>query len=214
MRKRRIYLAGPMTGIPEDNHPAFDEASRGLEAMGWAVHSPASSYNRSQTLPYELYMHAAVTLLLQADAIALMDGWQGSRGALMEILLAQRLQLPFYNAHTGRRMQLADIELSPPEVVTDGGRPFPKNEQLLRALAPIARELAAGNRDGITVTDIRIEAEARGILTGEEHPHQLSALGHVCRRAGLVNTGQVRRSVLEVTHGINQTVWVENLSSA
>lgn len=85
--------------------------------------------------------------------------------------------------------------------------------RLSKALIPLAQELARGNRNGITVSDIRIEARNRGILTGNEHPDLLAgALAHVCRRAGLINFGTSRRSSLEVTHGIRQTVWFENLS--
>lgn len=213
-KQRGIYLAGPMSGIKDYNFPAFQEIARGLEDMGWAVHNPATSYNGSMSLPYNLYMSAAINMLFQADAIALMKGWEHSRGAKMEALIAQRIGLPFYNAHTGRRLQVAEIQINRPIVIDEGNKPFPKNEALLRKLIPVAKQLAAGNRDGITVTDIRMAALARGILTGEEHPNQLSVLGHICRRAGLINSGQTRRSELEVTHGIRQVVWYEDLARA
>ena len=81
----------------------------------------------------------------------------------------------------------------------------------LDALTPLAAELARGNRNGITSTDLRKEAMDRGILTGRESHSRLSCIGHALRRAGLVNTGETRASDLEVTHGVQQTVWVEDL---
>jgi len=212
-KKKTIYLAGPMSGFVDYNYAAFEKSAAELEDMGWAVHNPATSYNGSTRLPYHLYMTTAINLLLLADAIALMDGWQDSKGATMEALVAQRLDLPFYNAHTGRPMTIGTILVALPQVIEDGARPWPKNETLIRQLVPIARELASGNKDGITVSDVRQVALERGILTGNEHRNQLSCLGQVCRRAGLVSLGTTRRSDLEVTHGIHQTVWFEDLAA-
>ncbi|NUO62449.1 MAG: hypothetical protein HOQ11_10185 [Gemmatimonadaceae bacterium] len=72
----------------------------------------------------------------------------------------------------------------------------------IERLAPIARALAedAGRR-GITVADVRHEAERRGILTGEERGRRLSFLGSVMKAAGLVPTGEWRRSDIPRSHG-------------
>lgn len=214
--RRTIYLAGPMTASGRDdfNYPVFEKIASDLEDRGWAVHNPATTYNGSMTLPYRFYMPAAINLLLQSEAIALMDGWEESRGATMEALIAQRLELPFYNAHSGRRMSIEDLEVKPPVVLDAGREKYPRNEDLMKALEPVARDLARNNGDGITVTDVRREALEQGILTGDESPGRLSILGHVMRRAGLVHVGTSRRSDLDVTHGIRQTVWFEDLSLA
>lgn len=132
----------------------------------------------------------------------------------MEALIAQRLELPFYNAHSGRRMEVEDLVVADPVIIDPGTERYPDNEDLMNALEPVARELADDNPTGITVTDVRKEARYRGILTGDESPNRLSILGHVMKRAGLVHVGTTRRSDLEVTHGIRQTVWFEDLSLA
>jgi len=37
----RYYLAGPMTGLPDNNYPAFHEAARKLRDLGFEIVSPA-----------------------------------------------------------------------------------------------------------------------------------------------------------------------------
>lgn len=70
-------------------------------------------------------------------------------------------------------------------------------------------ELArAAGPHGLTVCDIRIHAELRGYLTGDEQGRTLSWLHHVPRRAGLKCTGQVRASTRPRAHGNFQRTWV------
>lgn len=209
---KQVYIAGPMSGLPGYNYDAFDEAAEDWQEKGWAVHNPASSFNRSLEIPYRLYMQAAIALLVQADAIAMLPGWEDSKGAKMEALIAQRLGLPFYNAETHRRMEVEDMDVEEPQVTKTGYKRRAKNHDLLEELAGLASFLAKGNRDGITTSDLRRAALANGILTGDEPPSTLSAIGHAMRRAGLVNSGMTRISDLEVTHGARQTVWMEDLT--
>lgn len=37
----RVYLAGPMRGLPQFNFPAFDAGAATLEALGHEVFNPA-----------------------------------------------------------------------------------------------------------------------------------------------------------------------------
>lgn len=214
MSKGKIYLAGPMTAIgpPDYNYPRFVELSEEWEKRGWAVHNPATSYNGRTDLDYRLYMQAAINLLMQAEAIALMDRWEESRGAKMEALIAQRLGLDFYNAETGRRMEVAPIEVAEPEILFHGDEPYGRNEGLIQRLVPLAQELSENNAEGVTVSDLRLEALKRGLLTGEETGEELSALGQVMKRAGLVHFNTTRRSEVDSTHGRWQMVWFEDIS--
>ena len=41
MRRRPIYIAGPMRGIPKYNFPAFDAAAERLYNEGWDAVNPA-----------------------------------------------------------------------------------------------------------------------------------------------------------------------------
>jgi hypothetical protein len=88
----RLYLSGPMTGLPELNFPAFHAAAQALRQRGWQVVNPAE-INPDGTMPWHLCMRADIKALCDCDAIVLMPGWQRSQGVALELHLAQRLQL-------------------------------------------------------------------------------------------------------------------------
>lgn len=86
----------------------------------------------------------------------------------------------------------------------------PVRERDLDRLIPLARELAEkAGEYGCTVSDVRIVAVQRGILTGEERGRRLSFLGKLMPAAGLVATGQYRRSSVDRSHSNLHAVWVE-----
>lgn len=89
--KPRIYLAGKMTGLPENNYPAFHAEAARLRAIGFRVENPAEN---QQQVDWQSYMRVAIAQLVKCDAIALLPGWQSSRGALIENGLAVSLGIP------------------------------------------------------------------------------------------------------------------------
>ncbi|HSW45685.1 MAG TPA: DUF4406 domain-containing protein [Phycisphaerae bacterium] len=101
---KRIYISGPMTGIDRHNFPAFHAAARRMRAVGWRVVNPAENFGGRTDLPREVYMRVDVALLALCDAIALLPGWQDSRGARAEYLLAREMGLEVRDAVTLRRM--------------------------------------------------------------------------------------------------------------
>lgn len=80
----------------------------------------------------------------------------------------------------------------------------------IERLVPIAQELARkAGQYGVTISDVRLAAVQRGILTGEETGRQLAYLGAVMRVAKLSATTLTRRSTIEKSHGNRHTVWVD-----
>jgi len=97
---KRIYVSGPMTGLPDHNFPAFHAAAARLRAAGYEVINPAENFGGRTDLPRETYLRADVILLAQCEAIAMLPGWQESRGAKLEYLLARELNMPVLDAET------------------------------------------------------------------------------------------------------------------
>ena len=93
----RLYLAGKMSGLPDFNYPAFRSEAARLRALGYHVENPAENPEPSCGT-WLAYMRMAITQLVQCDAIALLDGWQDSRGACVERTLADGLGLEVYRA--------------------------------------------------------------------------------------------------------------------
>jgi len=110
----KIYIAGPMRGIPEFNFPAFHAAAAKLRAEGHDVFSPAERDNQrhgtdiskgnahgDEDIAAELHgfnLREALAddmafICLHADAIAMLPGWEASKGATAERATAIALGL-------------------------------------------------------------------------------------------------------------------------
>lgn len=108
----KVYLAGPMRGIPEFNFPAFHTAAKFLRSAGYTVFNPAErdeaahgkGVNASATgdlkdiehtgFSLREALHADTTFIcLEAQGIALLPGWENSKGARAELALAEALGL-------------------------------------------------------------------------------------------------------------------------
>lgn len=82
---KRIYIAGPMSGLPDFNYPAFHTEAARLRALGFHVESPAENPKQES---WEAYMKQSIRQMLTCDAVFLMTGWEASRGAGIEYRLA------------------------------------------------------------------------------------------------------------------------------
>jgi hypothetical protein len=98
---KKIYIAGPMTGLPEFNYPAFFEAEKKIEALGFKVTNPARN-DEDTSKPFAYYIKIAIKQVLQNDAIAFLPGWRQSRGANIEKTVGEALGLKFYEYRDGK----------------------------------------------------------------------------------------------------------------
>lgn len=86
-RKKRIYISGPMTGIP-DYKKNFNEAEETLKMAGWDVVNPAKidDFLGDCNFSYDELLKIDIALLDTCDGIYMLEGWENSRGALIEKL--------------------------------------------------------------------------------------------------------------------------------
>lgn len=89
-RVNRVYIAGPMTGVPEWNFPLFNSTARRLRDVGAHVENPAE-INPDTDMEWHEAMRANIPRLLTCDTLYLLPGWEKSRGATLEYSLATAL---------------------------------------------------------------------------------------------------------------------------
>lgn len=92
----KIYIAGPMRGLPDDNRPAFDAAAAYLRDIGHVVYSPAE-HDRELEQPIgitngrELKRQILWDLerIAEVDCVVLLSGWHNSAGVRLELEMAR-----------------------------------------------------------------------------------------------------------------------------
>lgn len=84
-----VYLSGPMTGLVDYNYPAFHTARDALRAAGYDVISPARGMVEGWN--WSDYMRRGLRDVCDADVVAVLPGWEQSKGAQLEVLCAQAL---------------------------------------------------------------------------------------------------------------------------
>ena len=96
LARPRIYLAGPMSGLPDNNYPAFNAEAARLRALGYTVENPAENPEPVSLIgepAWTDYMRLAIAQLVTCHVIALLPGWANSRGAHMEREIAWKLRM-------------------------------------------------------------------------------------------------------------------------
>lgn len=88
----KTYLAGPMTGHPDLNFPAFHAEAARLRALGFEVVNPAE-INTDPDAKWVDCMRKDIAALVTCERLALLPGWAHSRGALLEHHIAHALGL-------------------------------------------------------------------------------------------------------------------------
>lgn len=97
----KIYLAGPMSGYPDDNFLLFNRAAAELRSHGYEVFNPAEKgeeKERNDDLSFRRRVFNLDTHYItnEADAMVMLPAWERSRGAFAEKALADALGIPVY----------------------------------------------------------------------------------------------------------------------
>ena len=86
----KIYIAGPMTGIPEFNFPVFHALAATLRHEGFTVISPAE-IDPDPSREWADCLRRDLPEMLKCDTIYLLKGWDKSKGARLEHHIAEAL---------------------------------------------------------------------------------------------------------------------------
>ncbi len=93
----KVYISGPISGLPvEKVERAFGEAEAAILARGHEPVNPLKNGLPVSALWHE-HMRADIKILLDCQAIYMLDGWKRSDGARLEWTIAFRLGFKFFN---------------------------------------------------------------------------------------------------------------------
>ena len=83
----RIYISGPMSGLPDNNYPLFNAVAAELRKDSRVlVENPAENPPQDS---WEAYMRVAVHQMLTCQRVFDIPGWRKSVGATAEIAMAK-----------------------------------------------------------------------------------------------------------------------------
>ena len=91
------YIAGPMTGYPEYNHPEFNRVAKMLRDKGLKVINPAEidakDPKTDAPYPWDFYLRRDIALIAKkVGRVVLLSGWRDSHGATLERAVAEGLK--------------------------------------------------------------------------------------------------------------------------
>ena len=95
-----FYVSGPMTGYDGHNFDAFDTTEKVLKELGFQVLTPAQDGDLDDeglgTATREEFMRRDIDWVLSSDGVVVLDGWEMSRGARLEVAVAREIGLPIF----------------------------------------------------------------------------------------------------------------------
>ncbi|HDN9019636.1 TPA: DUF4406 domain-containing protein [Aeromonas salmonicida] len=87
----KIYIAGPMSGLPNFNRDAFNQEAQRLLGLGHVALNPAIL---PDGLEQHEYMALCIEMVKMADQLVMLPHWERSAGATAEHALAIKLGKP------------------------------------------------------------------------------------------------------------------------
>lgn len=90
MVKYDFYISGAMTGLPDLNQQHFNRVAKLLQDRGFTVFNPADIKGEADW-GWKEFMRAAVRGQMECEDIFMLNGYENSKGAMIELDLAKSL---------------------------------------------------------------------------------------------------------------------------
>ena len=98
--KPKIYICGPITGLPNGNKKAFLKAEKKLKKLNYKPINPRRLVGKTEgklEKEYDYYaLKKSLQLFLKTNIIYVLKGWVKSKGAVIEHNLALDMNYEIY----------------------------------------------------------------------------------------------------------------------
>lgn len=86
-----------MTGYDNFNYPSFEQMEKILIDAFWCkpenILNPIRIADGDTTKPYDFYIRASIHMIAEATDVVFLDGWEKSKGAVLEYHIAKTMGL-------------------------------------------------------------------------------------------------------------------------
>lgn len=135
----RVYLAGPMTGLPDNNFHTFYEVEEQWRKAGHTAFNPARFYDTMGYDPSDREMSlrhimlSDIMCVWHAEAVALIREWENSKGTVIELGIAQFFGLRTFDAHLMTEVEIRTRPWSTPVSTLEPAAGDNETKELLRS---------------------------------------------------------------------------------
>lgn len=95
---KKVYISGKISGIEETAPALFEASEQYLRNNGYEPVNPLT-ITHAHDKSWHSYMREDIRALCECDAIYLLANWHDSRGAMVEYMIAQHLELTIMHQH-------------------------------------------------------------------------------------------------------------------
>lgn len=103
LRNFILYVSGPYSGTTEEDVSTNIANARSVAQLLWdegfsvlCPHTNTAHFTHDKT-SYNDYVEGDLTLLARCDGIIMIDGWENSKGAIIEKERAELLNIPVFD---------------------------------------------------------------------------------------------------------------------
>lgn len=104
MRSLIAYISGKVTGVENNNEPLFRYWEKKLIEMGYTVIVPHDLDPGVNNPTWHDWMRVCIQAEMNSDLIVTLPDWDRSRGAIDEVGLARRINIPVIPCYIIRPM--------------------------------------------------------------------------------------------------------------
>lgn len=110
----KFYVSGPISGYPNKNREAFARASEALRKLGHTVLSPfeLDLVEPCDPRDWDANMRRDIKYIPGAEGYLMLKGWEQSRGAQLEVVIASGLNIPLYRLNDKDELEYLPVNVT------------------------------------------------------------------------------------------------------